>query len=138
MSLSVDGFWKSGFWSETFWADGFWYEGEPVAPVVTVEQAPSGVKLRHPRFIKDIELDDEVEDDVTIKEVKEIVKRKIRIRQVAVKVQEQVIEQIRYEPINLSEAKTLISDIKQQEMIAYQRKKQMADDELALKLLGIL
>jgi hypothetical protein len=79
--------------------------------------------------------DDEEQAQVTIKQIKRLVARRIGKAPIKQEVERQAVELAQIFPIDLTEATELIDNITQQEIIANMRKRQNQDDEQAIKLL---
>jgi len=99
-------------------------------------ESSGGVKnsfYKRRRIIIEREEEKEEEIEVVVKKVKRLIARKITNKQIAQKVQEQVVEAVQLEFIDLSQAQKLIDDLKQQEILARIRARQLKDDEEAIQ-----
>lgn len=127
--------------AEAVWDGGLttWDSGASVWDTVAeaVAAVVGGVGRARRRIIYEPleEVEQEEIKPVTKKEVKRIIVRKIKNKEVAKQVQAKIDEIMPINPISLDEFNVLIVQLKQQETAALKLKRQLKDDEEAIRWL---
>ena len=103
-----------------------------IIPIPVEVSAFGGVrKANRPRRVI-FDLDDKLEEKelqpITVVEVKKLIARKITSKTIAQPVQKIVLNEIKLNPIDLTQAKQLVDTVKQQEIERNIRLRQLRDD----------